>query len=80
MNYKLINDTQKTPLETIMNNRGIKTEDIQHFLNPTQSDVYPNKLLNNMEQGIKMNLWMNRIIKFLFRSMLIVMVIHHQHC
>ena len=54
MNYKLINDTQKTPLETIMNNRGIKTEDIQHFLNPTQSDVYPNKLLNNMEQGIKL--------------------------
>ena len=26
--YKLINNTQKTPLETIMNNRGIKTEDI----------------------------------------------------
>ena len=44
MNYKLINDTQKTPLETIMNNRGIKTEAIQHFHNPTQSDVYPNKL------------------------------------
>ena len=54
MNYKLINNTQKTPLETIMNNRGIKTEDIQHFLNPTQSDVYPNKLLDNMEQGIKL--------------------------
>jgi len=38
-------------LEHILKNRGIKEEDIFHFLNTTEEDVYDSKLLDNIKDG-----------------------------
>lgn len=54
MQYKLINQTKSTPIETIMENRGIKSKDIFHFLNTTFQDINSNDKLNNISDGIKM--------------------------
>lgn len=54
MQYKLINQTKSTPIETIMENRGIKSKDIFHFLNTTFQDINSNNKLNNINNGIKM--------------------------
>ena len=56
MQYKLIN-TPNSSLGTIENeliNRGLKKDDISHFLNTTDEDIVDFNLLNNMENGIKM--------------------------
>ena len=55
MNYKLINEEIKgTPFEQVLINRGIKKENIQHFLNTTEQDLLSPSLLVNIDKGIDM--------------------------
>ena len=57
MNIQLIkneNNQGLSPIETILVNRGIKREDIPHFLNTTDNDILNPLLLKNMEDGVKM--------------------------
>ena len=41
MKYKLINEINKnySTIETVLTNRGIKLEDIKHYLNTTDDDI-----------------------------------------
>lgn len=58
MNIKLYENNYEneklTTIETVLVNRGIKLEDIPHFLNTTDDDILDPLLLKNMEQGLKM--------------------------
>ena len=57
MNIKLINEENTqglSPIETVLVNRGIKREDIPHFLNTTDNDIINPLHLKNMEKGVKM--------------------------
>lgn len=56
MNYKLINEinTEFTPIEQVLYNRGIKYEDIEHYCNTSILDILDPLLINNMEKGAKM--------------------------
>lgn len=40
--------------EQILINRGIKKEDISHYLNTSENDIYSFSLLDNLEEGAKM--------------------------
>ena len=56
MNIQLINENNQglSAIEAVLVNRGIKKEDIPHFLNTSDEDILNPLLLKNMEQGIKM--------------------------
>lgn len=56
MNYKLLSpvDSSLTVVEQIFKTRGIQPDEIQHFLQPTISDLYAPELLDNMKQGAQM--------------------------
>ena len=56
MEYKLIAPRQPgtTLLEQILLNRGIKQNDIQHFLTVDENDVLPPSMLDNIRDGVAM--------------------------
>lgn len=59
MKYSLIQSnfslgSELTPIEKVLTNRGISLEDINHYLNTTDEDVYDPMLLDNMRQGAQM--------------------------
>lgn len=58
MRYELITPKNSDPslgvVERILTNRGIKLEDIEHYLNPSVGDLIPPSQLDNMESGLKM--------------------------
>ena len=58
MEYKLIKSDYEniplSPIERILTNRGIKRENIQHYLNTTDLDIPNPLLLNNRVEGAKM--------------------------
>ena len=56
MDYKLISprDERIGLLEQILLNRGIKAEDIYHYLHVDENDVLDPLLLDNMREGVKM--------------------------
>lgn len=59
MKYSLIQsnfslDSELTPIEKVLTNRGISLEDINHYLNTTDEDVYDPMLLDNIRQGAQM--------------------------
>ena len=57
MEYKVIAPRQSntTLLEQILLNRGFKNkEDINHFLNTNENDIYNPLLLDNMQEGLKL--------------------------
>lgn len=58
MEYKLIKSNYDniplSPIERILTNRGIKRENIQHYLNTTDWDIPNPLLLSNMAEGAKM--------------------------
>ena len=41
-------------MERVLTNRGIKLEDISHYLNTTDEDILDPRLLVNMEEGARM--------------------------
>lgn len=57
MRYELITPKNSDPslgvVERILTNRGIKLEDIEHYLNPSAEDLIPPLQLDNMERGLK---------------------------
>ena len=55
MRYELISQNSSlSPIEQILTNRGIKLEDINHYLNTTDNDILEPKLLMNVHEGAKM--------------------------
>lgn len=56
MRYKLLGAENPfiTPIEHIFNNRGIPTTEIEHYKNVTYEDTHSPKLLDNIQEGIKM--------------------------
>ena len=56
LNYKLINPNNKdlSIIETILTNRGIPLEEIEHYLHPTEADIWSPTLLGNIDLGTKM--------------------------
>lgn len=54
MNYKLISkvDNNKSMIEQILNNRGI--EDVSHYLNTSDEDLFSPLLLENMKEGVEL--------------------------
>lgn len=56
MNYKLINqiDSDLSILEQVLTNRGIKLENINHFLNVTESDLIEPGTIAYLKDGVKM--------------------------
>ena len=55
MRYELINPiTQDSSLKQIFVNRGINPDDIEHFLNPVDSDILSPSLLAHMGEGARM--------------------------
>ena len=43
-----------TAVEQVLANRGIKPENVEHYLNTTDEDILDPKLIMNMESGVKM--------------------------
>lgn len=56
MNYKLINqmDSDLSILEQVLTNRGIELENINHFLNVTESDLIEPGTIAYLKDGVKM--------------------------
>ena len=59
MEYQLLTPSipvkkDATPVERVFANRGIASEDIEHYLHTTEDDILSPSLLDNMEQGAKM--------------------------
>ena len=56
MEYQLIkkNSQNYDVVEQVLINRGLKQEDIYHYLNTTEDDLYDPTLIANIEQGAKM--------------------------
>lgn len=59
MEYQLLTSELSTyqqlePIERVFANRGIKPNEINHYLNTTEQDILDPLLLDNMEQGTKM--------------------------
>lgn len=55
MRYELISPkTEPTMIEQVLLNRGIKRENIEHFLNVSEDDVYHPSIVANIEDGVKM--------------------------
>ena len=56
MNYKLIDqmDSDLSILEQVLTNRGIKLENINHFLNVTESDLIEPGTIAYLKDGVKM--------------------------
>lgn len=55
MRYELISkQTELTMIEQVLLNRGIKRENIQHFLNLSDADVIAPSRVANIETGVKM--------------------------
>lgn len=56
MNYKLINErnTEFTPIEQVLYNRGIKYEDIEHYCNTSILDILDPLLVANIREGAQM--------------------------
>lgn len=56
MEYQLIkkNNQSCEVVEQVLINRGLKREDIYHYLNTTEDDLYDPTLIANIEQGAKM--------------------------
>lgn len=56
MEYQLIkkNSQNYEVVEQVLINRGLKQEDIYHYLNTTEDDLYDPTLIANIEQGAKM--------------------------
>lgn len=55
MRYELISkQTEPTMIEQVLLNRGIKRENIQHFLNLSDADIIAPSRVANIETGIKM--------------------------
>ena len=57
MEYKIINEKLESDLDAISQvlfNRGIKKEDISHYLNTTDDDILEPTLLDNIEEGCEM--------------------------
>lgn len=58
MNYQLLEslfplNPECTAVERILANRGIKPENVEHYLYTTDRDIINPNLLNNIEQGVK---------------------------
>ena len=53
MKYKLINtpDESNSAIEQVFINRGIKKEDVPHYLNTTDADILDPLMLDNMHEG-----------------------------
>ena len=53
MNYQLIAplNAELTPIEQILINRGFKLENIEHYFNTTDEDIYNPLLLDNVKEG-----------------------------
>lgn len=53
MQYELIREypsgNNYSPLEIVLMNRGIKFEDIPHYMNLTEEDNLPTSLLDNLD-------------------------------
>lgn len=56
MEYKLmsVRDEQKSIIETILTNRGIPLQEVDHYLHTTDDDILNPELLDNMKEGIMM--------------------------
>lgn len=55
MRYELISkQTEPTMIEQVLLNRGIKRENIQHFLNLSDADIIAPSRVANIETGVKM--------------------------
>lgn len=55
MRYELISkQTEPTMIEQVLLNRGIKRENIQHFLNLSDADIIAPNRVANIEAGVKM--------------------------
>lgn len=55
MRYELISkQTEPTMIEQVLLNRGIKRENIQHFLNLSDADIITPSRVANIEAGVKM--------------------------
>lgn len=55
MRYELISkQTEPTMIEQVLLNRGIKRENIQHFLNLSDADIIAPSRVANIEAGVKM--------------------------
>lgn len=56
MEYQLIHpiNPEYSVLEQVLSNRGIKVEDIEHYLHVTEQDNLSPSLLNNIESAVKM--------------------------
>ena len=56
MRYELIQNEHENlnTIERIFTNRGIKLENIEHYLNTKDTDIYSPSLLKNIHQGVKL--------------------------
>jgi hypothetical protein len=58
MEYQLIKSNYEhipmSAVERVLTNRGIKREDIPHYLNTTDQDILNPLLLDNMQEGAAM--------------------------
>lgn len=59
MDYQLRTPTiplsvELTAVERVLSNRGIKPQDIKHYLNTTNDDILNPNLIANMDAGVKM--------------------------
>lgn len=56
MKYELIQNKHENlnTIERIFTNRGIKLENIEHYLNTKDTDIYSPSLLKNIHQGVKL--------------------------
>ena len=56
MNYQLIAPRlpETSAIEQVLLNRGIKSEDIIHYLNTTDDDILDPSTIDNVEDGVKM--------------------------
>ena len=55
MRYELISkQTEPTMIEQVLLNRGIKRENIEHFLNLSDADIIAPSKVANIEAGVKM--------------------------
>ena len=56
MEYQLIapRDPFYSPIEQVLVNRGIKLDDIHHYLNTTDEDILPAAAITNIHRGVEM--------------------------
>lgn len=56
MNYQLIAPRQPgtSAIEQVLLNRGILASDVRHYLNTTDQDILDPRLIDNIDEGVKM--------------------------